>query len=68
MTKKEERERRIAKLRKSVQKAESKGNFDSVHHEMLRRELAKTPKAKPVESVISQNVPSDDKENHGESD
>ena len=43
-----EQNRRIEKLKKQVERAESKGNMDSAHHEMLRRELAKN---KPVEGV-----------------
>lgn len=36
---KTEKEKRIEALREQVAKAESKGQFNTVHHEMLKREL-----------------------------
>lgn len=36
---KTEKEKRIEALREQVTKAESKGLFDTAHHDMLKREL-----------------------------
>ena len=44
--------KRIEKLKKQVERAESKGNFNSVFHTLLKRETKK----QPVESVISRNA------------
>jgi len=44
--------KRIAKLKKQVERAESKGNFNSVFHTLLKRETKK----EPVESVNSRNA------------
>jgi len=43
---KTEKEKRIEALREQVAKAESKGQFDTAHHTMLKRELGEQPKEK----------------------
>lgn len=37
---KTEKEKRIEALREQVAKAESRGQFDTAHHDMLKRELS----------------------------
>ena len=57
-----EQERKLEKLRKSIKKAEAKGNFHSAHHQTLahyqkkKSNPAPLQRDEPAESVKSQNA------------
>lgn len=52
--------KKVLKLKKLVERAESKGNFKSAHHQML--ENYERMLKKPVEGVTPRNAKSGDKE------